>query len=148
MGNIFYGHAPIIRGLYLLNLDNDDTHVHNIDAKRCRVDNDNTTFLWHCHLGHIVVKKLHVDGLLESLDFESLDTCEPCLIGKMTKTPFSGTMERASDLSEIIHTDVCGPMSVDVRGGYRYFLTITDDLSRYGYIYLMKYKSETFENLK
>ena len=36
-------------------------------------------------------------------------------------------------------------MSVEARGGYRYFLTFTDDLSRYGYIYLMKHKSETFE---
>src|SRR6187401_1996561 len=151
MGNIFYGHAPEVRGLFLLNLDSDDTHVHNIDAKRCRVDNDNTTFLWHCRLGHIGVKrmrKLHADGLLESLDFESLDTCEPCLMGKMTRTPFSGTMERASDLLEIIHTDVCGLMSVTARGGYRYFLTFTDDLSRYGYIYLMKHKSETFEKFK
>ena len=64
------------------------------------------------------------------------------LIGKMTKTPFFGTMERASDLLEIRHADVCGPMSVDARGGYRYFLTFTDELSRYGYIYLMKHKSE------
>ena len=32
-------------------------------------------------------------------------------------------MERAIDLLEIIHTDVCGPMSVQARGGYRYFLT-------------------------
>ena len=53
-------------------------------------------------------------------------------MGKMTKTPFSGTMERANDLLEIIHTDVCGPMSVEACGGYRYFLTFTDDLSRYG----------------
>ena len=73
-------------------------------------------------------------GLLESLDYESFDTCEPCLMGKMTRTSFSGTMERATDLLEIIHTDVCGPMSVEARGGYRYFLTFTDDLSRYGYI--------------
>ena len=64
------------------------------------------------------------------------------------KPPFSGTMERASDLLEIIHTDVCGPMSIEARGGYRYFLTFTDDLSRYGYIYLMKHKSETFEKFK
>src|SRR3954464_4692788 len=28
------------------------------------------------------------------------------------------------------------------------FLTFTDDLSRYGYIYLMKHKSETFEKFK
>ena len=88
-------------------------------------------------------EKLHSDGLLESLG-----TCEPCLMGKMTKTPFSGTMERATDLLEIIHTDVCGPMNIEARGGYRYFLTFTDDLSRYGYTYLMKHKSETFEKFK
>ena len=66
----------------------------------------------------------------------------------MTKTPFFGTMERATNLLEIIHTDVCDPMSVDARGKYRYFLTFTDDLSRYGYIYLMKHWSETFEKFK
>ena len=39
-------------------------------------------------------------------------------------------------------------MNVEARGGYRYFVTFTDDLSRYGYIYLMKHKSETFEKFK
>ena len=39
-------------------------------------------------------------------------------------------------------------MRVEACGGYRYFLTFTDDLSRYGYIYLMKHKSETFEKFK
>ena len=70
-------------------------------------------------LGHIGVKrmkKLHTDGILESLDYESLDACEPCLMGKMTKkTPFSGTMERATDFLEIIHTDVCGPINIEAR---------------------------------
>ena len=140
MSNIFYGHAPLMSGLFLLNLDRSDTYIHNIVAKRCKVNNDRATYFWHCRLGHIGVKrmkKLHADGLLESLDYESLDACEPRLMGKMTKTPFSGTMGRAIDLLEIIHNDVCGPMSVEARGGYRYFLTFTDDLSRYGYIYLM-----------
>ncbi|KAK1647380.1 hypothetical protein QYE76_065185 [Lolium multiflorum] len=150
MNNIFYGRAPEKNGLFLLDLDSSDTHIHNIDAKRIKLS-DNSTYMWHCRLGHIGVKrmkKLHTDGLLESLDFESLDRCEACLMGKMTKTPFSGMMERATDLLEIIHTDVCGPMSVASRGGYRYVLTFTDDLSRYGYIYLMKHKSETFEKFK
>ena len=133
----------------MLDLDRSDTHIYNIDAKRCKVDNDSATYLWHCHLGHIGakrMKKLHKDGFLESLDYESFDVCEPYLMGKMTETQFSGTMERASDLLEIMHTDVCGLMSVEARGKYRYFLTFTDDLSRYGYIYLMKQKSETFES--
>ena len=94
------------------------------------------------------MKKLHADGFLESLDYESFDTCELCLMGKTAKTPFSGTIERTSVLLEIVHTDVCGPMSVDAPGGYRYFLTFTYDLSRYGYIKLMKHKSETFEKFK
>ena len=100
------------------------------------------------HIGLKRMKKLQMDGFLESLDCELFDTCEPCLMGKMTKTPFSGTMERATNLLEIIRIDVCGPMSVDARGEYRYFLTFTDVLSRYEYIYLMKHKSKTFENFK
>ena len=68
--------------------------------------------------------------------------------GQDDKSTFSGTIGRATDLLEIIHTDVCSPMSIEVRGRYRYFLTFTHDLSRYGYIYLMKHKSETFEKFK
>ena len=71
----------------------------NIEAKRYKFNNDRATYLWHYCLGHIGVKrmkKLHADGILESLDYESLDACEPCLMGKMTKTPFSGTMEQAT----------------------------------------------------
>ena len=56
-----------------MNLNNSVTHIHNVEAKRCRVDNDSATYLWHCRLGHIAVKrmkKLHSDGLLESLYYE------------------------------------------------------------------------------
>ena len=126
MNKTFYGHTHNVDGL--MNLSGGNTHIHNIDAKRYKVSNYTATYLWHCRLGHIGVKrmkKLHKNGFLESLDYESFDACNPCLMGKMTKTPFSRTMERASDLLEIIHTDVCSPMSVDARGGYRYFLTFT-----------------------
>ena len=114
MNKTFCGHTPKVNGL--LNLDRSDTHIHNIDGKACKVDNDSATCLWHCRLGHIGVKRmknLHADGLLESLDYESFDACEPCLMGKMTQTPFSETMEQATNLLEIIHTNVCGPMSVE-----------------------------------
>ena len=39
-------------------------------------------------------------------------------------------------------------MSSIARGGFQYFITFTDDLSRYGYVYLMRNKSETFEKFK
>jgi hypothetical protein len=94
------------------------------------------------------MKKLHNDGLLTPIDFESYETCEACLLGKMTKRPFSGFPERASDLLELIHMDVCRPMITTSRGGYQYFILFTNDLSRYGYVYLMKHKSETFEKVQ
>ncbi|KAL0402136.1 UNVERIFIED_CONTAM: hypothetical protein Slati_4243500 [Sesamum latifolium] len=34
------------------------------------------------------------------------------------------------------------------RGGFSYFITFTDDHSRYGYVYLMRYKSEAFGRFK
>ena len=73
MNKTFNCHTPKVNGL--LNLNRSDTHIHNIEAKRCKVNNDSTTYLCHYRLGHIGVKrmkKLHADGILESLDYESL----------------------------------------------------------------------------
>ena len=39
-------------------------------------------------------------------------------------------------------------MTIQEKGGYCYFITFTDYQSRYGYTYLMKYKSEAFEMFK
>jgi hypothetical protein len=44
------------------------------------------------------MKELHKDGIIEPLDFEFLDRCEPCLMGKMTKTLFTSFIEMVSDL--------------------------------------------------
>ena len=49
---------------------------------------------------------------------------------------------------ELVHTDVCGPMNIKAREGYRYFVTFIDDYSRYGYTYLLCHKSETFDRFK
>ncbi|KAK8621694.1 hypothetical protein V6N13_081127 [Hibiscus sabdariffa] len=66
----------------------------------------------------------------------------------MTKAPINGKSERASDLLGLIHSDVCGPINTQARGGFHYFITFTDDFSRYGYIYLMRHKSEALEKFK
>jgi hypothetical protein len=147
--DILYAHCPLVNGLYILDLE--DKPVYNINAKRFRPNDLNPTFIWHCRLGHINekhIQKLHKYGLLSLFDFESFDTCESCLLGKMTKAPFTSQSERASDLLGLVHTDVCGPMSSVARGGFQYFITFTDDFSRYGYIYLMRHKFELFEKFK
>ena len=66
----------------------------------------------------------------------------------MTKSPFTGKGERTSECLGLIHTDVCGPINIQAIGGFSYFITFTDDHSRYGHVFLMKHKSEAFEKFK
>ena len=94
------------------------------------------------------IDKLIKERILEIDDCESLPICESCLLDKMTKSPFKKKDERASDILGLIHTDICRSMNISAKGEYYYFITFTDDLSKYGYAYLMKHKSESFEIFK
>ncbi|KAL0373339.1 UNVERIFIED_CONTAM: hypothetical protein Sradi_3249600 [Sesamum radiatum] len=67
---------------------------------------------------------------------------------KITKKPFVIQSAIANGLLDLVHTNVCGPLNTPARGGYSSFITFTDDHSRYGYVYLMKYKSEAFRRFK
>ena len=46
------------------------------------------------------------------------------------------------------HIYFSNTMLTQAKGGYEYFITFIDDYSRYGYVYLMKRKSEAFEKFK
>nr|GFA40498.1 hypothetical protein [Tanacetum cinerariifolium] len=127
-----------------------DSSMYSITNKRAKINLD-SSFLWHCRLGHISnkrIKKLQHDGLLNSIDIESLGKCVSCMSGKMARKPYSHQVERAKDLLGLIHTDECGPFKIVSRQGASYFVTFTDDFSRYGYVYLLKHKHEVFETFK
>ncbi|KAL0328091.1 UNVERIFIED_CONTAM: hypothetical protein Scaly_2241700 [Sesamum calycinum] len=64
------------------------------------------------------------------------------------RKPFVGQSKLANGLLDLIHIDVCGPLNTQARGGFSYFITFTYDHSRYGYVYLMRYKSEVFVRFK
>lgn len=59
----------------------------------------------------------------------------------MTKTPFTSYNKRASDLLELIYSDLCGSLNKLARGYLQYYIiftTFTDDYNRYSYVYLMR----------
>ena len=154
--NAFICSGLLINGLYFLTpmsysinaIENTDDEQFPLSKKR-KVSNE--TYMWHLRLGHINSSKIHglvKSGILNSLIFEPIPVCESCLEGKMTKRPFKAKGNRATMQLELVHTDVCGPMSVQARGGYEYFITFTDDYSRYGYVYLMCHKSEAFDKFR
>ncbi|KAM2527672.1 hypothetical protein TB1_024900 [Malus domestica] len=146
-------HGNMIEGLFHLET-NSGTHCiesgNTSKPKRAR-EEVNQEKMWHLKLGHVnldKIRKMSKDGYIRPLGNDRMGTCECCLKGKMTKSPFTGKGERATEILGLIHTDVCGPMSTTSRGGFSYYITFTDDRSRFGYVYLMKYKSESFERFK
>ncbi|KAL0292716.1 UNVERIFIED_CONTAM: Retrovirus-related Pol polyprotein from transposon TNT 1-94 [Sesamum calycinum] len=116
-----------------------------------KFDNHENAQLWHTRLSQISkyrIRKLVYSKSLEIDDLDNLPTCKSCLKGKMTKKLFVGQSTIADSQLDLIHTDVCGPLNTPARGEYSYFITFTDDHSRYGYVYIMRYKSEAFGRFK
>nr|GEX18039.1 hypothetical protein [Tanacetum cinerariifolium] len=151
--NLVYFMAVPRDGIFEIDMscsNTNDSSMYAISNKRAKINLD-SSLLWHCRLGHISKKcneKLQHDGLLNSIDIESLGKCVSCLSGKMERKPYSHQVERAKDLLVLIHTDVCGPFRIVSRQRANYFVFFTDNISRYGYVYLLKHEHEVFETFK
>ena len=102
-------------------------------------------------LGHInlkIIKRLVSCVSLAFSNLEQLPLYQNCIQSKMTKRFFTAKRVRAEGCLNLIHLDVCGPFSVHARSGYEYFITFTDDYSRYDYVYLIKKKFEVLDKFK
>lgn len=110
--------------------------------------------LWHFRYGHLGYDNIHVlkdkamvDGMkIELAGGVDRKNCEGCAMGKQHRQPFPKKSEhKACKPLELIHSDVCGPISIPSVGGSRYFVTFIDDNSRYTYVYMIKHKSEVLD---
>jgi hypothetical protein len=116
-------------GLYKLKGHSETTLVHNT-VNPCE--------LWHKRLAHLHYKALPimskmVTGLLEiQVDHEGI--CKGCAEGKSVKSPFPSSESKAKGVLDIIHSDVCGPMSTSSSNGYVYYVSFIDDFSRKAWI--------------
>ncbi|GJT92723.1 retrotransposon protein, putative, ty1-copia subclass [Tanacetum coccineum] len=151
--NVLYFNVIPSNGIYEIDMHDlvpNINCIYNVITKRAKHNLD-STYLSHCCLAHIskkCIEKLQQEGLLKSTDYESFGQCVSCLSSRMTRKSFPHRPERATDLLGIIHTDVCGPLRHVSRQGASYFITFTDDCSRYSYVYLLKHKHEVFETFK
>jgi len=122
---------------------------HNVDTK-CGLVNECSAYLWHKRLRHISkerMERLVKNEILLNLDFIDLNICVDCIKGKQTKHTKKGAT-RSSQLLEIIHTDICGHFDVNSFNKEKYFITFTDDFSRYEHVYLLYEKSQTVNALE
>lgn len=100
--------------------------------------------LWHRRLGHPSTSVVH--QVLEENNFAVIknnksSVCSACQQAKAHQLPFTLSSHVSSSPLELVHTDVWGPARVSVNG-YRYYLSIVDDYSRFVWIYFLKNKSD------
>jgi len=68
--------------------------------------------------------------------------CEVCSEAKLTALLFKKQPQRNSQLLDVIHTDICGPMRNESRGKVKYFFTFTDEYSRWTEVRFLHNKNE------
>lgn len=101
--------------------------------------------LWHKRMGHLNYQSLEkLKNLSTGIEYtvKARNDCKICSLGKQIRLPFSKVGSRASQILEVVHSDICGPMEQESIGGARYFLTFIDDKTRKIFIYFLKSKSQ------
>ena len=105
--------------------------------------------LWHARLGHISVKyTTKTMKYTNGIDIENgkHDFCPSCLAGKQSKLPFpQRSLTVTTEPFELVHSDICGPMPHPALcSRAKYFITFTDDYSRFGFVFFLLHKSDAF----
>ena len=86
--------------------------------------------------GLLVIKNDHIE-------------CIACAIGKQHRNEFPNHEEkRQTEILELIHIDVCGPMQTRSLGGAWYFLIFVNNISRFTWVYFIRRKNDAFQYFK
>src|SRR5712691_5453552 len=110
--------------------------------------------LWHRRFGHISRLRLKylvelelVSGLSLPSVPNSIPVCPSCMDGKQTRDPFPQSGSRRSIPLQLVHSDLHGPLPATANG-FRYWISFTDDASRFRHCWLLHKKSEAFDAFK
>nr|GEV20015.1 putative ribonuclease H-like domain-containing protein [Tanacetum cinerariifolium] len=111
---------------------------------------------WHRRMGHVNYKNMNglVKGnLVRGLPpkpFKNDHTCVACCKGKQHKASYKA-INAVSFISEplkLLHMNLFGPTSIRSIDHKYYCLVITDDYSRFCWVFFLEHKDETYHILK
>lgn len=119
-----------------------------------QIESEDPTWSWHARLGHVsfgvmktMVDKEMVTGMPKTI--QDKQVCGVCQVGKQARSPFPNQSQfRAKKLLELVHGDLCGPITPPTPSHKRYIFVLIDDFSRYMWTMLLKEKSEALERFK
>jgi len=95
--------------------------------------------LWHRRLGHFNINNIKHHLLKINIKTK----CPICSNSKMKNLPFRKSANKTTSIFELVHLDIVGPVQESLHGN-KYFLTILDDYSRFGWVYFLEGKNDTF----
>jgi GAG-pre-integrase domain len=110
----------------------------------------------HRHLGHVSyerVKSLVKKGLVEGIELEpsgEVHICESCEWAKGERKIVTRVREgeRHTAVGDEVHSDLWGPAPVESINHKQYYVSFTDDFSRYTQVYFLHTKDETFDSYR
>jgi transposase InsO family protein len=103
------------------------------------------------HLHFEALKRLSAKGMVRGLpNFDHMEQFyDVCVLTKQRRPPFPQQSSfRAKERLELVHGDLCGPVTPATPGGRRYFLLLIDDLSRYMWIVVLGSKGEAADAIR
>ncbi|GJX26987.1 putative ribonuclease H-like domain-containing protein, partial [Tanacetum coccineum] len=113
------------------------------------------SMLWHRRLGHVnfkTINKLVKENLVRGLPskrFENDQTCVACLKGKQHKASCKSKIQNSiTQPLFMLHMDLFGPTFVSSLMNKKYCLVVTDDYSRFTWVFFLATKDETSGILK
>lgn len=116
---------------------------------------EESSWLWHSRLGHVnfqAMTLMSANKMATGLPnlTQPKKTCTGCLLSKQTRKPISRQTEfHTTQILELVHGDIWGPISPEMTGGGNmYFFLLVDDFSREMWIYMLKNKNEAFTAFK
>ena len=110
--------------------------------------------LWHKRLAHLNYRALpaakNIVTGIPMLQVNHDGTCRGCALGKNAKKSFPDSGSKCKEILDLVHFDLCGPMTIASLGGYHYYVTFIYDYSRKTWIYFLKTKEseEVLSKLK
>jgi hypothetical protein len=110
----------------------------------------------HCRMGHIApdaAKLLVKKGIVEGIhldETQSVCTCTSCEFAKTSRKAIKRehVAEHAKSFGDEVHLDLWGPAPVTTKGGKEYYVSFTNDHTRFTLLYLQRTKDQTFESCK
>jgi len=103
---------------------------------------------WHAWFGHLRFEGLKELSKVQMVRGRPLidhveQVYDSCLAGKQRRQPFPAASKFcATRLLELVHADLCGPITPETPGGKKLFLLAVNDQSRYMWLVLLSSKDQ------